>query len=92
MHGIQVSCPSFPIYVPAGQGKHMFGFFGENEPGGHFLQEEEAVLEYESKIQQGQNDIFDFEEMRISIIKVGSNYYCRLVYPSTIPLEQEDSE
>ena len=54
---------------------------------------EAAVIEYVSKgFSQGIIDLFDFEETRISIIKVGSSYYCRYIPLSSIPLEQEAAE
>ena len=44
---------------------------------------EAAVMEYASLgIEQGRIDIVDFENERISVIKVGQNYYCRYI-PST---------
>lgn len=54
---------------------------------------ESAVLDYVSKgISQGSINIFDYEETRISVIKVGSNYYCREVPVISIPLDEEASE
>lgn len=54
---------------------------------------EAAVIEYVSKgFSQGIIDLFDFEDTRISIIKVGSAYYCRYIPLSSIPLEQEAAE
>ena len=54
---------------------------------------EQAVSEYVSKgFSQGIIDILDFEETRISIIKVGSAYYCRYIPLSSISLEQEAAE
>ena len=54
---------------------------------------EAAVIEYVSKgFSQGIIDLFDFEDTRISIIKVGSSYYCRYIPLSSIPLEQEAAE
>ena len=56
-------------------------------------EEESAVLEFAAhRIEQGKIDLFDFEEERLSIIKVGSAYYCRKVPLLTIPLEDEVSE
>ena len=55
--------------------------------------EEQAVLEYVSKgFSQGIIDLIDFEETRISIIKVGSAYYCRYIPLSSIPQEEEAAE
>ena len=52
---------------------------------------EAAVMDYASVgIEQGRIDIVDFENERISVIKVGSNYYCRYI-PST-QADLEDAE
>ena len=53
--------------------------------------EEEAVLNYTSKgFAQGVIDIFDYKEERISVIKVGSSYYCRKVPFTTVPLDVDE--
>lgn len=55
--------------------------------------EETAVLNYVTKgIEQGAIDILNFEEERISVIKVGSSYYCRKVPFTTVPLEEGADE
>ncbi|WP_022933203.1 hypothetical protein [Treponema bryantii] len=55
--------------------------------------EEVALLDYVKKdIEQGAIDIFDYQEERISVIKVGSSYYCRKVPFTTLPLDQGASE
>lgn len=55
--------------------------------------EESAVLDFVKKeIEQGVIDIFDYEEERISVIKVDSSYYCRKVPFTTVPLEEGASE
>ena len=55
--------------------------------------EESAVIEHISKeIIQGSISIFDYEETRLSVIKVGENYYCRNVPLSSIPLDEEVTE
>ena len=55
--------------------------------------EEAAVLDYVAHgIEQGKIDLFDYEEERISVIKVGSSYYCRKVPHTSIPLNEEASE
>ena len=55
--------------------------------------EESAVLDFVKKeIEQGVIDIFDYEEERISVIKVGSSYYCRKVPFTTVPLEEGAAE
>ena len=55
--------------------------------------EENAVLNFVKKeIEQGVIDIFDYEEERISVIKVGSSYYCRKVPFTTVPLEEGAAE
>ena len=54
---------------------------------------ENALLEFVEKgIPQGCISLFDYEEDRVSVIKVGSDYYCRIVHPVSIPLDQEASE
>ena len=54
---------------------------------------ENAVIEYVAKgIPQGSINLLDFDETRISVIKVGSAYYCRYVPFSSISLEQEADE
>ena len=55
--------------------------------------EESAVLDYVKKdIEQGAIDILDYQEERISVIKVGSSYYCRKVPFTSLPLDQGASE
>ena len=55
--------------------------------------EESSILDFVKKgIEQGVIDIFDNEEERISVIKVGSSYYCRKVPFTTLPLEEGASE
>ena len=55
--------------------------------------EETAVLNYVAKgFEQGAIDILNFEEERISVIKVGSSYYCRKVPFTTVPLEEGADE
>ena len=55
--------------------------------------EEAAVLEYASKgLSQGSISILDYKESRLSVIKVGMNYYCRNIPLSSIPLDEEADE
>ncbi len=55
--------------------------------------EEAAVLDYVKKdIEQGAIDILDYQEERISVIKVGASYYCRKVPFTSLPLDQGASE
>ena len=55
--------------------------------------EETAVLNYVAKgFEQGAIDVLNFEEERISVIKVGSSYYCRKVPFTTVPLEEGADE
>ena len=55
--------------------------------------EESAVLDFvKHGLEQGRIDIFDYEEERISIIKVGSAYYCRKVPLTSLPLDEGASE
>ena len=37
-------------------------------------------------------DLFDYKEERISVIKVGSSFYCRRVPLTSIPLDEGASE
>ncbi|MBP5518996.1 MAG: hypothetical protein J6X84_00250 [Treponema sp.] len=54
---------------------------------------EAAVLKFvASGITQGAISIFDFENQRISVIKVESNLYCRYVPANTLPLVNEASK
>ena len=55
--------------------------------------EESAVLDFvKHGLEQGRIDIFDYEEERISVIKVGSSYYCRRVPLTSLPLDEGASE
>ena len=55
--------------------------------------EEASVTDYVSRgLEQGKIDLFDFEEQRISVIKVGSSYFCRKVPFTTVPLEEGAAE
>ena len=50
---------------------------------------EAAVLKYVAHgIEQGAIDLFDFEDYRISVIKVGQNYYCKTVPATVLSLEE----
>ena len=51
--------------------------------------EEKSVLDFASHgLEQGKIDIFDYADERISVIKVGSSYYCRKIPFTTISIEQ----
>ena len=55
--------------------------------------EEKAVLDFAAKgLDQGSISIFDYEEERISVIKVASSYYCRKVPLTSVPLDEGASE
>lgn len=55
--------------------------------------EEASISDYVKRgLEQGKIDIFDFEEQRISVIKVGSSYFCRRVPATTVPLEEGAAE
>ena len=55
--------------------------------------EENSVMEFVSKgLEQGKIDLFDYEDERISVIKVGSSYYCRKIPLTSLPLEEGASE
>ena len=76
------------VMVYAGQAENIYWIDQEGS-----ADEEEAVLKFVSKgIEQGKIDLFDFEEKRISVIKVGNSYYCRRVPFSTLPLDEGASK
>ena len=55
-------------------------------------EEEKAVLAFVSKgVVQGAIALFDYEEERISVIKVGSACYCRRVPVTSVPLEEAEA-
>ena len=57
------------------------------------LDEETSVLDFVSRgLEQGKIDLFDYEEQRISVIKVGSSYFCRKVPATVVPLEEGAAE
>ena len=52
---------------------------------------EAAVMKFVSHgIEQGSISLFDYENDRISVIKVGLNYYCRIVPSTVISLEESE--
>ena len=75
------------VIVYAGDAENLYWIDNKGSP-----DEEDAVLDFVSHgIDQGAISIFDFEEERISIIKVASSYYCRKV-PLTILSIEDDVE
>ena len=55
--------------------------------------DEASIMEFVSHgLEQGKIDLFDFEEQRISVIKVGSSYFCRKVPFTTVPLDEGASK
>ena len=55
--------------------------------------DETSIMEFVSHgLEQGKIDLFDFEEQRISVIKVGSSYFCRKVPFTTVPLDEGASK
>ncbi len=52
---------------------------------------EAAVMDFVSVgFEQGRIDIVEYEEQRITVIKVGSNYYCRCIPSIQIDLEEAE--
>ena len=85
---VKMNAEGSEVMVYAGQAENIYWIDQKGSP-----DDETSVLEFVSKgLEQGKIDIFNFEEKRISVIKVGSSYYCRAVPFSTIPLEEGASE
>lgn len=76
------------VMVYAGENANLYWIENKGD-----ADEEAAVLNYVAHgLEQGKIDILDYKEERISVIKVGSSYYCRRVALTTIPLDEEASE
>ena len=100
-NGLQILSLTIADGVPVkmnSAGTEVMVYAGENE-GLYWIDqkgsadEEKSVLDYVSHgLEQGKIDLFDYEEERISVIKVGSSYYCRKVPLTSIPLEDGASE
>ena len=85
---VKMNAEGSEVMVYAGQAENIYWIDQKGSP-----DDETSVLEFVSKgLEQGKIDIFNFEEKRISVIKVGSSYYCRAVPFSTIPLDEGASE
>ena len=85
---VKMNADGSEVMVYAGQAESIYWIDQEGS-----ADEEEAVLKFVSKgLEQGKIDLFDFEEKRISVIKVGNSYYCRRVPFSTLPLDEGASE
>ena len=76
------------VIVYAGENEGLYWIDQKGSP-----DEEKSILEFASRgLEQGKIDIFDYEEERISIIKVGASYYCRKVPATTLSLDEGASE
>lgn len=76
------------VMVYAGQAENLFWIDEKGDS-----DEEAAVLDFVGHgISQAAIEIFDYNEERISVIKVASSYYCRRIPVTHIPLDEEASE
>ncbi len=74
------------VMIYAGQNDN---FYWIDENGSS--EQEKAVLEYLNKSSvQGSIDIVQTQERRVSVIRVGNNYFCKIIPPSYI--DDEDGE
>ena len=76
------------VIVYAGETEHVYWI----EQQGSVVQEKAALESVSSDFEQGAISIIDYEDSRISIIKVGENIYCRLVPYTSLPLEEGVTE
>ncbi len=100
-NGLQILSLTLADGVPVkmnSEGSEVMVYAGENQ-GLYWIEqkgsldEEKAVLDFVSHgLEQGKIDLFDYEEERISVIKVAASYYCRRVPFTSIPLEEGASE
>ena len=100
-NGLQILSLTLADGVPVkmnAEGSEVMVYAGETE-GLYWIEEkgtaddEASVTEFvEMGLEQGKIDIFDLEEQRISVIKVGDSYFCRKVPYTTVPLEEGASE
>ena len=76
------------VMVYAGEAKNLYWIDQKGS-----ADEENAVLDFVSKeLLQGSIELLEYEDTRISVIKVGANYYCRALPALSIPLDQEADE
>ena len=80
---VKMNAAGTEVIVYAGQADNLYWI---EEKGN--ADEEAAVLDYLAHgIEQGAIELFDYENERISVIKVGSSYYCRRVPVTSLPLD-----
>ena len=89
---VKMNASGAEVMVYAGDAQNLYWIDSKGS-----AEAESAVLDFVSHgIEQGSIDLFDFENDRISVIKVGQNYYCRTVPSTTVSLEEagenEESE
>ncbi len=85
---VKMNAEGSEVMVYAGQSENLYWIDQKGD-----ADEESAVLDFvKHDLEQGRIDIFDYEEERISVIKVGSSYYCRKVPLTSLPLDEGASE
>ena len=73
------------VMIYAGETENLYWI---DQKGDEFA--ESSVIKFAlNGIIQGSISLFDYEESRISVIKVGSNLYCRFVPKIELPLDEE---
>lgn len=85
---VKMNADGSEVIVYAGENEGLYWIDQKGSP-----DEEKSILEFASRgLEQGKIDIFDYDEERISIIKVGASYYCRKVPATTLSLDEGASE
>ena len=85
---VKMNAEGSEVMIYAGQAESLYWIEEKGTP-----DEEKAVLEFVAHgIDQGAIDILDYEEERISVIKVGSSYYCRRIPFNSVSLEEGETE
>ena len=85
---VKMNAEGREVIVYAGDAENLYWIDEKGSP-----DEETAILEFISHgIDQGAISIFDYEEERISVIRVASSYYCRKVPLTILPLEDNVEE
>lgn len=81
---VKMNASGAEVMVYAGDAQNLYWIDSNGS-----AEAESAVLDFVSHgIEQGSIDLFDFENDRISVIKVGQNYYCRTIPSTTVSLEE----
>lgn len=81
---MKMSAEGSEVMVYAGETEHVYWI----EEKGSIEAEKAALSAVTSDFVQGAISLIDFEDIRISIIKVGDNIYCRIVPYTSLPLEE----